>query len=467
MNAAAVDVLPLFIIEFLMLKPLTFSEAYNIYKGGYIMIIHDAFSSLKNDLIHSFFYWLTFVISSLFIFLFLVVSMSDAIGVTFVQAKGDVATNLAVFSSVLCMIEIVFSNDFFARSKSRELAVRLVCGATYMQLAQYLLVQTIFLVVAAIPVGIITGVVCLPFISVLMSSLSGTQMTINITSQSLIWTVCILGFVVFWTVILNLSFAYRNSAAQLLNSQSIITGSSNPFLTAYLDDLKHLVGGKVQEIIRMLMSVLMFLVPIALFYYSPTGSMIFAAVSLVGLMSVIQKLAMPLLNQYIENHITNPEKTGYLGFVRHDLKILKVNTTLLIATSVLLITILCGMEKASDAILVLITYAASSALLSMAILFRYASDLAGRRKYFKTMSHIGYMEDCERRMITKEVFMFYGIVIGLILLYVVNLCASMVIHGILGVENVPVLLISVIIPELLCMLVNRKFYLDVIFRHKS
>ena len=70
-------------------------------------------------------------------------------------------------------------------------------------------------------------------------------------------------------------------------------------------------------------------------------------------------------------------------------------------------------------------------------------------------------------MITKEVFMFYGIVIGLILLYVANLCASMVIHGILGVENVPVLLISVIIPELLCMLVNRKFYLDVIFRHKS
>ena len=41
------------------------------------MIIHDAFMSLKNDMIHSFFYWLTFVISSMFIFLFLVVSMSS------------------------------------------------------------------------------------------------------------------------------------------------------------------------------------------------------------------------------------------------------------------------------------------------------------------------------------------------------------------------------------------------------
>ena len=427
------------------------------------MIIHDAFMSLKNDMIHSFFYWLTFVISSMFIFLFLVVSMSDAVGVTFVQAKGDVATNLAVFSSVLCMVEIVFANDFYVKSKSRELAVRLVCGATYVQLAQYLLSQTVFLVAVAIPAGILAGTICIPLIGLLMSSITGTPMSINITGEALIWTICILGFVVFWTLILNLSFAYRNSAAQLLNSQTIKTGSSNPFLTAFLEDLNK---GKQGTISRMI-ALGMFLVPIGLFYYSPSASMIFATVSLVGLNNIIKNLAMPYLNRHIEKHITDPEKTGYLGFVRHDLKILKTNLLLLIVTSVLLITILVSTTTATDAVLVLITYVAMSTLFSMAILFRYSSDLSFRKKYYRTLSHIGYMQDSEKRMITKEVLTFYGVVIALILFYVINLSASLIIGGNLSVTSTVVLLISAVIPELICMIINRSFYMDVIFNSKK
>ena len=414
-------------------------------------------------MIHSFFYWLTFVISSMFIFLFLVVSMSDAVGVTFVQAKGDVATNLAVFSSVLCMVEIVFANDFYVKSKSRELAVRLVCGATYVQLAQYLLSQTVFLVAIAIPVGILAGTICIPLIGLLMSSITGTPMSINITGEALIWTICILGFVVFWTLILNLSFAYRNSAAQLLNSQTIKTGSSNPFLTAFLEDLNK---GK-QGTISRLLALAMFLVPIGLFYYSPSASMIFAAVSLVGLNDLIKNLAMPYLNRHIEKHITDSEKTGYLGFVRHDLKILKTNLLLLIVTSVLLITILVSTTTATDAVLVLITYVAMSTLFSMAILFRYSSDLSFRKKYYRTLSHIGYMQDSEKRMITKEVLTFYGVVIALILFYVINLSASLIIGGNLSVTSTVVLLISAVIPELICMIINRSFYMDVIFNSKK
>ena len=427
------------------------------------MIIHDAFMSLKNDMIHSFFYWLTFVISSMFIFLFLVVSMSDAVGVTFVQAKGDVATNLAVFSSVLCMVEIVFANDFYVKSKSRELAVRLVCGATYVQLAQYLLSQTVFLVAIAIPVGILAGIICIPLIGGLMSNITGTAMSINITGEALIWTICILAFVVFWTLILNLSFAYRNSAAQHLNSQTIKTGSSNPFLTAFLEDLNK---GK-QGTINRLICLGMFLIPIGLFYYSPSASMIFAAVSLVGLNNVIKNMAMPYLNSHIEKHITDPEKTGYLGFVRHDLKILKTNLLLLIVTSVLLITILVATTSATDAVLVLITYVAMSTLLSMAILFRYSSDLSFRKKYYRTLSHIGFMQDNEKRMITKEVFTFYGIVIALILFYVINLSASLIMGGSLSVTSMLILLISAVIPEQICMVINRSFYMDVIFKSKK
>ena len=77
------------------------------------------------------------------------------------------------------------------------------------------------------------------------------------------------------------------------------------------------------------------------------------------------------------------------------------------------------------------------------------------------------MQDSEKRMITKEVFTFYGVVIALILFYVINLSASLIIGGNLSVTSTVVLLISAVIPELICMIINRSFYMDVIFNSKK
>lgn len=423
------------------------------------MILKDAFCSLKKDLIHSFFYWLTFVISSMFIFLFLVVSMSDGIGVTFVEAKGDLPTDLAVFSAVLCMIEIVFANDFFVKNKAKELAVRLVCGATYVQLAMYLLIQTSFLLICAIPVGIVGGIALLPFLNDLINSLSASSMQITISSSAVIWTIAILGFVIFWTMILNLSFAYRNSAAQLLNTESIRTGSSNPFFVSFLNELKK---GK-NRTLSMIFSFGLFLIPLVFFYYSPQGTLIFAAVSLLGLNQVFKNFAMPYLNRLIEKNIDHPETVGYIGFVRHDLKILKINVLLLIATSVLLISVLVGTERPGDTILVLICYASMTVLLSLAILFRFSADLSDRVRYYRTLSHIGYMEKEERKIIRKEVCCFYGIVIGLILIYLINLSIALCISGLLKISDTMILMVLSVVPELVCILINLKFYMNVIF----
>ena len=295
------------------------------------MILHDAFLSLKNDFLHSFFYWHTFVISSMFIFLFLVVSMSDSVGVTFIEAKSDIATTLAVFSAALCMVEIWFANDFFIKNKSKELAVRAVCGATDVQLALYLLI----LLICAIPVGIILGMFLIPVVNSLINSLTATSMVIGISSQAVLVTVIILGFIVFWTLILNLSFAYRNNACQLLNAETMRTGSSNPFATSFLNDipfLNDMKKGKEQMIayLKTGLDIAMFVVPILVFYYSPQGAVYFAMVSLYGLNKLVKNFALPFLNQKIEKNISDPEKVGYLGFVRHDMKVLKINVILLI-----------------------------------------------------------------------------------------------------------------------------------------
>ena len=100
-------------------------------------MLKDVLNSLMHDKIRTFFCWVTFTLTSMFIFLFFTVAMSNAVGVTMYHAKSDIPTMLMVASVILCSIEIVFANDFFIKNKSKSLAVRLVCGATYTQNASY------------------------------------------------------------------------------------------------------------------------------------------------------------------------------------------------------------------------------------------------------------------------------------------------------------------------------------------
>jgi hypothetical protein len=108
-----------------------------------------ALRSIKDDLSRSLFYWLTFVLTSMFMFLFFHISYSDMVGVTFINGNNDMATFITVLVLGICMIVVFFANDFYVKKKSKDLAVRLVCGGTYFQIASFLLFQTGLLFVFA------------------------------------------------------------------------------------------------------------------------------------------------------------------------------------------------------------------------------------------------------------------------------------------------------------------------------
>mgnify|MGYP003534369304 CR=1 FL=1 len=140
---------------------------------------------------------------------------------------------------------------------------------------------------------------------------------------------------------------------------------------------------------------------------------------------------------------------------------------MLIVTTVLLISVLVGTISVLDTVLVLVCYVAMSTLLSMAIMFRFSSDLSFRKKYFKTLTHIGYMEKDEKRIITKEVVSFYLTVAVLILIYLINISAALCLSGVLKFTQAVILVTGALIPELICMLINQRFYMNVIFEKKK
>lgn len=421
------------------------------------MQFREAMRSIRNDPIRSFFYWLTFLITSMFVFLFFTVSMSDSVGVTMVYAKNDIATNLTLFSVILCSIEIFFANDFFVKNKARELAVRLVCGATYLQLAGFLLIQTIFLLVTAIPLGIIGGLGFIPVLNQVISAYLHASFAIGITPEAILWTVLVLGYVVFWTLILNLSFAYRNSAAELLNETSIKMPHES-FLTFSFHP---------KERTQKILAIALFALPLLGFFDDRSIYLLCTVLSLIGLNQVIGKVIMPAIEKQIAKHDDDALKISYLGFFRTDLTILKLNILLFVISSMVLVSVLVSANKPLDVVLTMVTYLAMNALLSLSILFRYATELASRKKSFQTLSHIGFLKKDERKIIHQEIWHLYGFVICIVFLYLILMIAGLMIHGQMTWSYALFLIGSALIPLILCGFLNESFYRRTVFGKKG
>ena len=105
------------------------------------MIFKEALRSVRNDLFRAFFFWLTFLLTTVFIFLFF--NLSSEIG------EEGVMTIVTVFMVIVCTVDIFFVNHFYMTSRAKDLAVRLICGATYTYLSFYLLIQVVFLILLA------------------------------------------------------------------------------------------------------------------------------------------------------------------------------------------------------------------------------------------------------------------------------------------------------------------------------
>lgn len=187
-----------------------------------------AIRSIKDDFSRSLFYWLTFVLTSMFMFLFFNISYNEEVGVTFINSKNDMATFITVFVVGICMVVIFFANDFFAKKKAKDMAVRLVCGSTYIQIAKFLLYQSAILLVIAIPVGILSAIVSIPIINMILLNCFRTSLVLSFQWDAAFSTALILTVVIFYSTLLNLGYAYRNSIHTLINEEKLNLNNNVP-----------------------------------------------------------------------------------------------------------------------------------------------------------------------------------------------------------------------------------------------
>lgn len=410
------------------------------------MIWRDAIRSLRYDKTRSFFYWLTFVIASMFMFLFFNISMSEALKVTFVDARNDLATNITLFVIVLASIDLFFANDFFVKNKAKSLAVQLVCGARYGQLASFLLVQTAILLILAIPVGIILGIISMPVVNRILATVLMSSAVISISLEAVGYMAFVMLYVIFWTTLLNLSFAYRNSAAMLLNDNGI-------GVSIGLD-----MPVPLKTRTRKILCLALFLLPIPLFCQGEEGTLLYAIASLAGLLMTIGTVILPWLDENVEKHINDPIAAASLGFLRSDFKKMNKNIILHLVASVILLSSAIVSQSPIDVVLVTVSFCVMNCVQSLSVMFTFFTMVSLRAQDYMTLWQLGFAQEQFTSIVDREVAGFYGFLIATGILYLANITIPAIRIGKMEMEIALIMAAGYLLPLSTMALISRAYY---------
>lgn len=293
-----------------------------------------------------------------------------------------------------------------------------------------------------------------PLMNSLMTAFLGEPFRLNIVPSAILMTTLIIVTVVFWTTFLNLSFAYRNTAVSLLNDRDIkLSGAENPLIT---------MPSVIQH--KGILSLVLWLLPIPVFYVKRSLALITAIVGLFGLNGVIHYVLDPYLNKTIdETKIEDPVSIASLGFLRNDLKIMKASIYLFLGCAILLITMLVSSEQtAIETALILLSYTVMNLLQSLAIMFKFSTELSTRKRYFATLNQLGYEAADIHKIIRKEIILFYAFILGASLIYVANVLCADVLDGAMGIGSAWVLIASLILPLVISLLLNWYYYVHAV-----
>lgn len=431
------------------------------------MIFKEAIRSLKNSRSKALFFALTFYITTALLFVYfnmanaatggeieVYVSSSNLADLIQMMEKGNAGNLMMVFIVIMCFIDLLFCNDFFVKNKAKELAVRMICGATYIQLAMYLLIQTVLLMVISIPLGIATGYGLIGLMNALLAA-QGETLVVTVSSYALVEFFAVILFVVFWTVLLNCSFAYKSGAVLLAGGNMGAMKDRNSYGMA---------SKPAVQMILNVIGVIAAVLPLYNFFNGSGALAVSMVIGCVGLSRVMDYLFLPLLTRN-NRHSGTRNTIGMIsnGFLRRDLQFSKITIFLLICDLMIVMTMLFARKNTPlEYLLVVVSYISISVLQSLTIMFRLETDLSGRFQEYHILSQVGVSEADKKKIMHSEVSKFYLIVLLIIAVYAGTAFLSLYRSQQATGGQITLLALSAVLPVLAVDLLTRIYYGQVI-----
>ena len=405
-------------------------------------IIKLAFVSLKKDMSKSIFYFLTFLLTTIFIFSFFNLTFNPYSGIHLGKDDTTFVTPIAVFVIVIAMLCVFLANNFYVSNKGKEISIILMSGASIYQLGFYLFLQVFTIMLCAIPLGLILGYLLIPTInSLFMMTFKYSGQLFYLSSQTFPATFMILAFEVMWCSMLNLGYCVRSTINSMIHDKNKI-------------DLSGLKGPQITSKVF----IILYFVPMFLFLFvkDSTSYMFIALFGLIGISGLIKKVLPEFIRKRQRNNsLENSEDLIALGFFHSDIQ--KIFGLLLISllSSVLLTCIIVYTIKQP---LVSMVALMSYVLMSLTIVFKIGMELSKRKGNFENLCRLGFSLEQLKRIIKKEMICFYGVILLLPLSYQIIILCNLLLRAKITFYLFLIILIIQIVPLFISYLLSIKLY---------
>ncbi|MCF0116407.1 MAG: hypothetical protein HUJ56_13745, partial [Erysipelotrichaceae bacterium] len=365
-------------------------------------MIDTMFRSIRKDFDRALYYWVVLALSSMIIYMFFHLACSEEIGVTFINADNGLPIYLMMFSVAMCMIVILLANDFYMKKKAKDLAILLICGCTYIELVEFLVLQTITLLAVAIPAGMLAGKLCMPLLASVLSMIEGAAVTIHPTGEAVIGTTGAMIFLIIWIILFNLSYCYQSTINSLLHAES------SPSQKMKVGGKKNVLSGLVNVIFPIL-----YVGCAILIYFNSQDLVPTVLLTIVGMLAMMMTLGSvvyPMMKYMISSiFLSDAVKMAYWGLFREDIKLITNYLALFTGTCICLTAAMVSVSNDIHYVALLtISYVMLMPLLALALMFKFSTEIIYRIKSFYTMHRWGMLKEQLRGIVRKEVFMLYA-----------------------------------------------------------
>lgn len=409
-------------------------------------IIKLALISLKKDMSKSIFYFLTFFLTTIFIFSFFNLTFNPYAGINLGKDDTTLVTPIAVFVIVIAMLCVFLANNFYVSHKGKEISIILMSGASIYQLGFYLFIQVFIIMLTAIPLGILIGYLLIPIInSIFLITFNYHGRGFYLANQTLVATLSIVGFEVLWCSMLNLGYCVRSTITLMLHEENKID----------------LSGLKAPQFSKKLFLVLYFLPAIIFWFIKDSTSYMFIALfGVVGVFGIVKQVLPEWLRKRQSNEsLENPIDLISLGFFHSDLqKVFSLVIISLMASIILTCLTVYTLNQPLVSMISLMSYLSVMILMSLTIVFKVGMELYKRKANYENLVRLGFSLEQLKLIIKKEMTYFYGLILLLPLFYQVIILINLLFRNQITSYLFIIILAIQIIPILISYLLSLRLY---------
>lgn len=363
-------------------------------------------------------------------------------GGSFQQVSVPISSLIAFVVILFCGLMMMYANSFFCAHKTKEFAILAMSGSNFIDSTLYLFYQEIIISLIALPIGYLLGLAGSFAVNALMyHSMHIHQSIFQIPGRAYtdtLMTLCILFFIM---ILIDSGFVYRHDIQNLLQeSHETVRKKQFP--------------SWLPPFIYVLAIILLLTTP-----YSPTGFIFPCAVGGLGASYVLSQSIPELLNKIKRKNLGHTNKLVSYSHLSTSLVNSGMLILLYVVTNVCMSALIISQRNSPrEWMTAIIAYVVMTILLSITIMYKYASETMKRKKSFSNLYKIGCTKKQLFCYIKKEVFLFYGLLILVPLIYLVIVMIQVYMHTTETLGLILMLFGVDIIPQMILALITYRIY---------